>query len=128
MALSIRINPAVWTTISPFKEVPESARGRVIITIKDNSFDHANVPLVPNPMGKHMVDGFPFVTGQTNNSTLNINMAPIAVDELFLKKTAASMGGTLINQLARVVSEGTVLVQTSAGVALTATDLLNLAF
>jgi hypothetical protein len=127
MALSIRIADSYWAK-APGNTIAESKRGRVVITIKDNSLDHANVPIVPNPIGKRMIDGFPFLTGQTNNSTLHISTQPLLYDETFLKETAHSQGGTMIAQLARLVAQNDIEVRTSAGALLTANDLLTATF
>lgn len=127
MALSIRIADSYWTK-APGNTIQENKRGRVVITIKDNSLDHANVPIVPNPIGKRMIDGFPFLTGQTNNSTLHISTQPLEFDETFLKKTTNSQGGTMLAQLARLIAQGDVEVRTAAGAVLTYADLLNANF
>ena len=127
MALSIRIADTYWTK-APGNTIPVDKRGRVVITIKDNSLDHANVPIVPNPIGKRMIDGFPFLTGQTNNSTLHISTQPLEFDETFLKKTTNSQGGTMLAQLARLIAQGDVVVRTAAGAVLSSADLLNANF
>ena len=127
MALSIRIADSYWTK-APGNTIQENKRGRVVITIKDNSLDHANVPIIPNPIGKRMVDGFMFLTGQTNNSTLHVSTQPLEFDETFLKKTANSQGGTMLAQLARLIAQGDIEVRTSLGAVLAYTDLLNANF
>ena len=127
MALSIRIADTYWTK-APGNTIPVDKRGRVVITIKDNSLDHANVPIVPNPIGKRMIDGYPFLTGQTNNSTLHISTQPLEFDETFLKKTTNSQGGTMLAQLARLIAQGDVEVRTAAGAVLSYADLLNANF
>jgi hypothetical protein len=75
-----------------------------------------------------MVDGFMFLTGQTNNSTLHVSTQPLEFDETFLKKTANSQGGTMLAQLARLIAQGDIEVRTSLGAVLTYTDLLNANF
>ena len=126
--LSIRIADTYWLK-EPGISVPVSKRGRVAITIKDNSLDHANVPLVPNPVGTRTIDGYPFAAGQSNNSAINISTQPIQLEELFIKKTVVeSMGGTLTAHLARLVYQGDIEVRNNAGNLLTADDLLNVNF
>lgn len=126
--VTIKINPAYLA--ANFGNLTPDEQNQIVFPLEDISLNGSNTPIVPSARNATMINGFQKVTFQQRTRSLFVTVNGVQLEEQMMKMASAymavsSVGGSMPNNLAQAIAEGSLIAFKSTGAPLTYDDILT---